>query len=340
MKSAILIPTYGPHIPFNTRFIDSVLRFNAVDDLPSIVFTTSDEAERDQLNAHVATLGPGVAKKIWAESLAAPLARVDLSALSDPDGALATGRIGFIVYKKFCGLKLLFDQGFDTVLLLDSEVIQFRPYSLRKFVEDESRRNEYRSSVAGTGDGQVQRDSCRSIDPNYDPEHPFARGYGWFDNLCFFDRDLFIRFLSDVVGDVPDQILALAHHLRGLAFDWVVYRAWMEFRTDLKINRLDLDAVIRSQGREPIPSPQTEWIYAYMTGKVRTDAKFLAAINPPWLPFTLHARTLRAIDRALPKSCCLMFHVDRDHVGARPMTPLLTRVRGKLRRMFGRPARA
>ncbi|QXD33146.1 hypothetical protein [Candidatus Pelagisphaera phototrophica] len=320
MRIAISIPTYRPHLKHNIEFLCSVVQHRTEAAIPDIHFTTSDESERIELEAFCQTLPEDVRTKVTVVSLHRELAALTAPGFtSDVDSGFAYGIIGFITFKKFLGLARVFKLGLDHVVILDSEVIQFRTASLSDSLAAEVNRGEHRFSVAayrGPWTTKVLHDSLRTVFRTYDNQDVFARAYGWYDNLCCFEREDFEGFMAFLGGEGDDrQILRATQKFRGFGFDWIAYQAWRHLEMHRKIQFVDMDERLTAAGITPRPKPQTENLYLYFTGNQAHNETVLKALNPPWVPFTRNEQYRQAISKATPPECCLMFHADRRHPG-------------------------
>lgn len=92
--------------------------------------------------------------------------------------------------------------------------------------------------------------------------------------------------------------------------------AYRVFVLKEELNMINVDNNVISTFGSVIMNAQNENLYQYLTGEDEKDLEFLSAINPPWVPYTEDLRTSNLLERCLPRNCCLMFHVDRQHPGA------------------------
>ncbi|EQA7425192.1 TPA: hypothetical protein ACQ9T4_002858 [Yersinia enterocolitica] len=328
MKSAILIPTYINHFKLNVGFIKSVVDFNEFNGIPDIYFATSSENEKHELSSLLSNEFPELSNKLTVidlESLTDKFSEYLKNGEYDVDSTsfYKDGRYSLINLKKIAGVSEVMSRGFEYVVVLDSEVIQYKKSDLKMVIDDLAARNEYRFSFAAYQHQlitKIQHDSIRSITDSYNCKDFFSRSYGWFDNICVYKKEVFIKFIehmSSGASESEDKFLYIANKFRGLSFEWISYKAFSLFFLKEEVAKINLDDIVLfATGKNPWPTPQTENIYQYITGDEENDAKLISLINPPWVPYTENTYTIGLLNKYLPDSCCLMFHLDRKHPGA------------------------
>lgn len=207
--------------------------------------------------------------------------------------------------------------------MLDSEILLFREANLLKSLEKHVSDDIYRYSLAAynlEGMTKIQNDSIRSVVWSFDTRNHFSRSYGWYENLCVYSRDKFSGFIDHLTagGDVfTNKFVLAASRFRGASFEWISYMAYRLYVLKEDIQLVCVDNLI--EGRidgHPWSIPQNENLYQYITGDEEKDSVLLMAVNPPWVPYTENEYTRNLINKYLPDSCCLMFHLDRKHPGA------------------------
>jgi hypothetical protein len=328
MKNAILIPTYSEHFQFNLNFLDSLDRFCCDGGMPMIFFITSTAEEAKRLSALLEPMKAQIKANslvLDVESDFIQYAEHVERTKSDMDSPryFLNGRSGIVNLKKLAGLERVFSLGYDNVVVLDSEVLLFRETNLLQAIDEYVSADIYRYSIAARNHelmAKIQYDSIRSVVWSFDNRHYFARSYGWYENLCVYNQEKFSQFLQYLsAGD--EKISAkggyAACHLKAAAFEWISYMAYRTFVLQDDLNGLCVDeSIISVRDGNIIMNAQNENLYQYLTGDDDQDINLLSSVNPPWVPYTENDRTRALLEKSLPQSCCLMFHVDRKHPGA------------------------
>lgn len=328
MSSAILIPTYRKHFELNVRFMASIIKNNEPSDIPDVFFATSTLEEKVFLLGVINRMFPDAAKIFHVFDLDEVVCLFndvisDRHYDTDSTHSFEGGRYSLINLKKMKGISEIFNQGFDTVVVLDSETVQYKKYPLGKFINDISYENQYRFSPAAYHASlmtKIQHDSIRTVVNYYDVTHKFSTSYGWFDNLCVYEKNCFNQFIDYMAADCAsvddnDRLLHVVNKFKGMSFEWLVYKTYQifvckNFKDSKNIDDLIMDAT----GHPAKYMPQTENLYQYLTGVEENDAVFLSVIMPPWVPYTKDKYILALLNKYLPDSCCLMFHLDRLNV--------------------------
>ncbi len=334
MSIAILIPTYSNHIPLNIRFINSVMENCQDDGIPNIFFATSSRAEAEELALHFKEYDESVRCKLHAFDVESSVEEYNtyLSiAQYDSDATVffRDGRCGLINLKKLSGVDHVFSLGFENVVVLDSEILLFRESDLLRSLEKLVIDDVYRYSLAAYNHEimtKIQNDSIRSVSWSFDSRDHFARSYGWYENLCIYNKDKFYKFLGHLTKDCDsftDKFVLAASRFRGASFEWISYMAYRIYILNENIKMLCVDELIEGKiNGHPWSTPQNENLYQYLTGEEEKDSLFLLSVNPPWVPYTENTYTIGLLNKYLPDSCCLMFHLDRKHPGADPEAKL------------------
>lgn len=360
MKNAILIPTYSEHFHFNISFLESVNNFCHVHAIPHIYFITSTADESQQLSTKIDLMqlnGSGNFFVMDVESDFVVYNEFINNSKNDMDSPLyfLGGRSGIVNLKKITGLEKVFSKGYENVVVLDSEVLVFRKSNLLESINEYVDADIYRYSIAAHNHelmAKIQYDSIRSIVRSVDSRSFFSQSYGWYENLCVYNKEKFEGFLTFLSKDNAVSVskgVAAACNLKGAAFEWISYMAYRVFVLKDELNLSNVDNHVISSVGNIIMNAQNENLYQYITGEDEKDFEFLSAMTPPWIPYTENTRTKTLLERCLPSNCCLMFHVDRKHPGAEEKidvdvdvdvvevtnhSNLADRIKNKLKRMF------
>ncbi|HBZ15793.1 MAG TPA: hypothetical protein DEO73_08545 [Pantoea sp.] len=333
MENAILIPTYSEHFHHNVNFLESINEFCDEDGIPNVFFVTSTAEEANNLT----TLIEGLSSKVKENTFIFDVEenfnnykecieknRLDM----DSPCYFFNGRSGIVNLKKLAGLEQVFLKGFMNVVVLDSEVLVFKKSNLLRCIEKNIEDDIYRYSFAAHNHElmtKIQYDSIRSVVWSFDNRSDFSHSYGWYENLCIYNKDKFFSFLnffSDRCLDGYNIVVSLAYQLKSSAFEWISYMAYRLYVLEEKFDFVCVDTCVMSNYKGPIiMNPQNENLYQYMTGNEKIDSDFLSSFNPPWVPYTENINTRKILEDYLPDSCCLMFHVDRQHPGVNNPQP-------------------
>ncbi|CCV45413.1 hypothetical protein RSF51_000377 [Yersinia enterocolitica] len=328
MSIAILIPTYKNHIPLNARFLKSVEDNCADDGVPDIFFATSSKEESGELSLLIDSLSDKLKGKVHCFDVEEAVKEYEINQLTTEYDSDATiffrdGRCGIINLKKLSGVNHVFTLGFEKVAVLDSEILLYRDANLLKSLEKHVSDDVYRYSLAAYNHEimtKIQNDSIRSVVWSFDSRNHFSRSYGWYENLCVYSRDKFSGFINHLTegGDVfTNKFVVAASRFRGASFEWISYMAYRMYVLKEEIKAVCVDDLIDSRiDGHPWSTPQNENLYQYMIGDEEKDGALLTAVNPPWVPYTENEYTRNLVNKYLPDSCCLMFHLDRKHPGA------------------------
>ena len=327
MRVDIVIPTYLNHLRQNLEFMASVDVFCAPDSSPFIHIIVGIPEESQMLKRGLALFSPALREKVQIVELTKELLLFKERCEADTDSEAAWKtypKYPLINFKKLSGVETAFRAGADVAVVLDSEIAMFRPARLHDVLAARATDNKYVYSKAAMKSDimrTIQHDSLRSLQPDYDRDHYLARGYGWFDNLCFYRKEYFPGFLKALGGG--DTILDIIPGLRGCAFEWIMYNAYEILQAGREVVPIDIDRVIQeATGRaELFEHPQTEMIYLYVTGDPAKDGQMLSKLDLPWVPASDDPYILDLLLKHTPDSCCLMFHKDRQHDGQRAKTP-------------------
>lgn len=339
MKNAILIPTYSEHFQFNINFLQTVNSFCKSKNIPHIFFITSTVEESTQLSNLIKSLSLKIHSKIFVLDIEKEFNKYNQyirKIPKDMDSHLYffNGRAGIVNLKKIEGLKKVFNKGYSNIIVLDSEVIVFRKVNLLESINYNIVQDLYRYSMIAYEDNllaKIQLDSIRSIVPCVDNTSDFAKSYGWYENLCIYNKEKFYGFLEHLEKlnqkDIYMQDAIHSIFLKGDAFEWISYMAYRVFILKENLNTFNVDKNIDSN---LIANAQNENLYQYFSGNKHRDALLLSKLNPPWVPYTENDKTRNLLLRTLPKTCCLMFHADRQHPGAQYIKPISFSKRIKL----------
>ncbi|KEO32062.1 hypothetical protein [Escherichia coli] len=328
MSIAILIPTYSKHIPLNARFLKSVEENCTFDGIPDIYFADSSKDESSELALLIDSLSDRLKKRVHCFDVEEAVTEYNnnlKNAKYDSDATIffRDGRCGIINLKKLSGVDKVFSFGFDDVVVLDSEILLFRQSNLLQSLSKHVSNECYRYSLAAYNHEimtKIQNDSIRSVISSFDMRNHFSRSYGWYENLCIYNKDKFNGFINHLTedGDIfTNRFVHAACRFRGASFEWISYMAYRMYVLHEEIDEVCVDDLIEGNIEgHPWATPQNENIYQYLTGDEEKDSALLKSINPPWVPYTENEYTRKLIDKYLPDSCCLMFHLDRKHPGA------------------------
>lgn len=327
MKNVILIPTYTEHFDFNINFLESVSEFCRDGRIPHIFFITSTVDESRELSAKIELMQSNIKDNVFVLDVEPDFNEyneVIESHKNDMDSSIyfLGGRSGLVNLKKISGLERVFSQGYENIVVLDSEVLVFRSVNLLEAINSYVDADIYRYSIAAHNHEvmtKIQYDSIRSVVRQVDSVSYFSQSYGWYENLCVYNKDKFYGFLEHITENdnagLSKNVLA-AYHLKGAAFEWISYMAYRVFVLKDEPNTICVDESIVSNVDRIIMLPQNENLYQYITEDDLKNSDFLSAINPPWVPYTENKIIRKLLNECLPSTCCLMFHVDRKHPGS------------------------